>query len=76
MSLSYRNVDSRSEKKEKQLANRRLRKKAKQILKDFVDDYIIPLKREVSNRWDWTKDGLSWNKNKTTKEKVKRIEDR
>ena len=57
MTNSYRSTDSRSEKKEKRFANRRLRKIAKQTLSKFIEDYIIPLKREVSNRWDWTKDG-------------------
>ena len=72
MSNSYRNVDSRSEKKEKQSANRKLRRLFKQIDEDFIE----PLKREISDRWNWTKDGMSWNKNKTSKEKVKRMENR
>jgi len=76
MTNSYRSTDSRSEKKEKRFANRRLRKIAKQTLSKFIEDYIIPLKREVSNRWDWTKDGLSWNKNKNSKDKINRMKNR
>lgn len=67
MSDSWRSIDSRSEKYDKRKANRKLRRITKQI----DEDYIEPLKEEVSDVWEWIKDGMHLNRNKNTKEKFK-----
>ena len=47
-----------SEKQDKRLANRRLRRKTKEQLDQHVsDDTPLPAQREVSNRWAMDKDG-------------------
>jgi hypothetical protein len=60
MSRSRRNTPIRgvcadTEKKDKRLANRRLRAALRQMPAD--DDALEPLKREVSNVWTMDKDG-------------------
>jgi hypothetical protein len=63
MSRSYRKTPitgittATSEKHDKQLANRRLRRVAKQVLKDEPEAQVFPLKREVSDVWTMNKDG-------------------
>ena len=49
-----------SEKRDKQLANRRLRRVVKQALKDEPEVQVLPLKREVSDVWSMDKDGKRW----------------
>jgi len=44
-----------SEKQEKRIANRTLRRVVKNNLKQGKE---LPLLREVSNRWDWGKDNV------------------
>ncbi len=47
-----------SEKYEKQKANRRLRKKIKQvILNDDPDEMVIPIMDEIESVWHMSKDG-------------------
>jgi hypothetical protein len=66
MSRSYRQTPIRglttaaSEKRDKQLANQRLRRVMKQVLKDEPEAQVLPLKREVSNVWTMDKDGKRW----------------
>jgi hypothetical protein len=69
MSNSYRKTPiigtttADSEKKDKQIANRRLRSKVKQLLK--LGDYDwLPTIRDVSNVWDFAKDGKRFFKDK------------
>lgn len=59
------NTTARSEKQDKRLANRRLRRNTKQVLvvngkggPEF--DPTLPLLREVSNVWSFDKDGRHW----------------
>ena len=72
MSRSYRQIDSRSEKDDKRIANRKMRRKTKHITEDF----IIPLKEEISDIWNLVKDGIHFNKNKNTKDKINRMKNR
>lgn len=64
MSRSYRKrpfisiTKTESEKEDKRRANRRLRRKLRQIPPD--DDAVLPLQREVSNVWSFGKDGKRW----------------
>lgn len=52
-----------SEKDDKRIANRKLRRKSKSLLQNFTEDTIMPLLNEVSNLWDMAKDGKSyWGK--------------
>lgn len=53
---------ARSEKYDKRLANRRLRKRSRMVLarRRWDDDLIFPLMREVSNVWCMDKDGRVW----------------
>jgi hypothetical protein len=48
-----------SDKADKANANRRLRRIVKQRLKDdeFIEEIALPQLREVSNIWDFAKDG-------------------
>ena len=55
------NTLASSEKKDKRIANRRERRRVRQIvnacsLSEF-DSLVLPLKRELSNVWDFDKDG-------------------
>jgi hypothetical protein len=49
-----------SEKRDKQFANRRLRRVVKQVLTDEPEVRPLPLKREVSDVWAMDKDGKRW----------------
>ncbi len=49
-----------SEKRDKQLANRRLRHAVKQALKSQPEVQVLPLQREVSDVWAMDKDGKRW----------------
>jgi hypothetical protein len=49
-----------SEKRDKQLANRRLRRVVKRVLRDEPEAQVLPLKREVSDVWAMDKDGKCW----------------
>ncbi len=66
MSRSYRQTPimgittAASEKWDKQLANRRLRRVVKQVLKGEPDAQVLPLQREVSDVWTMDKDGKHW----------------
>jgi hypothetical protein len=51
----YRGCGSSSEKYEKQKANRKLRKKCKAAIRQGEE--VMPEKKEISNVWDWPKDG-------------------
>lgn len=67
-----------SEKKDKRLANRKFRKHTRQNLKELIDgiDKIPYRMREISQIWDFAKDGkqkLEWHsKNEELKNKIKR----
>lgn len=70
MSRSYRknpaggNTKAESDRAGKRLANRRYRAKVHQRLRvlaeDEVDALVLPRLREVSNFWDFPKDGHSY----------------
>jgi hypothetical protein len=47
-----------SEQQDKRLANRKLRRRLRQIPPD--EDAILPEQREVSNIWAFDKDGKRW----------------
>jgi hypothetical protein len=49
-----------SEKRDKQVANRRLRRIVRQRLKEEPEAPIFPLKRQVSDVWAMDKDGKRW----------------
>lgn len=52
---------ARSEKQDKRLANRKLRRKTKQALRyRDLDEWVLPVLREVSNVWGMAKDGKFW----------------
>ncbi len=63
------NCKAPSEKDEKQKANRKLRKIVKEKLAVLEEE--LPLKREISDRWNWEKDGKSYRADLTKKEKTK-----
>ena len=62
MTRSYKKTNkggvtiAKSEKQDKRLANRTLRRITKQILK-YDSEAILPILREVSNIWSMAKDG-------------------
>jgi len=53
---------ARSEKKDKRLVNRKLRRVTNEMLKgsQLEDDLIFPEKRDVSDVWLMEKDGKQW----------------
>ena len=63
MSKSYRhtpiigNAANVSEKKDKRIGNRRLRRKAKMLTKKQDSETIYPIIGEVCNKWSMAKDG-------------------
>ena len=63
------NCTATSEKSEKQKANRKLRRIVKEKL--AVPDGELPQKREISDRWNWGKDGKSYRADLSKKEKTK-----
>ncbi|OWK27378.1 MAG: hypothetical protein US76_04055 [Parcubacteria group bacterium GW2011_GWA2_38_13b] len=71
MSRSYRhkqiigNTFAESEKKDKLICNKKLRKLARMLLMKHFEDFIEPLKNEVSDRWVMSKEGKKYfNKSK------------
>lgn len=54
-----------SEKKDKQLANRKMRKKIKEQIKKEKFDKPFPHKYEIEDNWNWAKDGKAYQKNMT-----------
>lgn len=50
-------VGGQSEKRDKQIANRRLRRKVKVAVEQGAEGIALPALREVSNVWDMRKDG-------------------
>jgi hypothetical protein len=65
MGKSYRKHDiighgGCSEKKDKSLANRKLRHKIKRLLKQNSEIEVLPILRELSDIWCFNKDGKSW----------------
>jgi hypothetical protein len=50
----------RSEKRDKRLGNRRVRRAVKQALATSVDVDILPHRRELTNPWTMAKDGKIW----------------
>lgn len=59
--------NSPSEKEEKQLANRRFRRKNKVKTKELDEDNY-PKKREVSDVWTFSKDGKYYDKEMSDKD--------
>lgn len=52
-----------SEKQDKRLANRRLRRSTRQLLRDIgpdTDTVVVPTLRDVSNVYAFDKDGKQW----------------
>jgi len=47
-----------SEKEEKRIANRRLRRRVQQAL--FHKKEVMPIMKEIENNWNWPKDGKCW----------------
>ena len=67
MSRSYKknsitgNSGSSSEKKDKQLCNKKLRRKIKQIMnKEEVDDWLFPIPNEIQDTWLMPKERKSY----------------
>ena len=63
------NCKAASEKAEKQEANRKLRRIVKEKL--AVPEEELPQKKEISDRWNWLKDGKSYRTDLSKKEKSK-----
>ncbi|TDN87093.1 hypothetical protein DET49_11447 [Salegentibacter sp. 24] len=63
------NCKASSEKTEKQKANRRLRRIVKERL--AISEEEFPQKKEISDIWNWGKDGKSYRTDLTNKEKTK-----
>ena len=57
---------ARSEKKDKRLANRALRRAVSQAIQE--DKEIIPEIKDVSNEWSFDKDGKSYFKKATERD--------
>ena len=72
MSRSYRKssiagiTKAKSEKKDKQICNRILRRKIKQIMtKEQSEDWLFPISKEIVNPYSMAKDGKTYfDKNK------------
>lgn len=64
------NTTATSEKQDKRLANRRLRRNSNQVLKasGLESEPVLPVMREVSNVWSFDKDGRHWMRNPTPKD--------
>ena len=65
----FPNCKASSEKSEKQKANRKLRRIVKEKL--ALTDKELPQKKEISDIWNWGKDGKSYRADLTKKEKTK-----
>lgn len=60
-----------SEKDSKRIANRAFRRISKELIKNDAAD-SLPILREVSNVWDWAKDGKRyWTKQQIEKYNIK-----
>jgi hypothetical protein len=51
---------ARSEKQDKRLANRKVRRAVKQALAGSGDVDVLPHRRELTNPWTMAKDGKAW----------------
>jgi dissimilatory sulfite reductase (desulfoviridin) alpha/beta subunit len=65
MSRSYRKhliigIGGRSEKKDKRIANRILRRSVKELLHANPEEEIFPIMDEVSDKWSMNKDGKTY----------------
>ncbi|MDH3208466.1 MAG: hypothetical protein OEO79_17835 [Gemmatimonadota bacterium] len=49
-----------SEKQDKRIANRRVRRAVKQALHTLEDAEVLPHRRELTNPWTMAKDGKRW----------------
>jgi hypothetical protein len=49
-----------SEKQDKRLANRRVRRAVKQALHTFEAPEVLPHRRELTSPWTMAKDGKQW----------------
>jgi len=52
-----------SEKKDKEIANRKLRRKTKKMIFDMIqkDDVVLPVVKDTSDIWSFNKDGkVNW----------------
>jgi hypothetical protein len=49
-----------SEKQDKRLANRRIRRRVKVVLEAGPEDDMLPTLRELSDPWTMAKDGKRW----------------
>jgi hypothetical protein len=57
---------ARSEKDNKQIANRKLRRKTREKIKNQEEN--LPTIREISDIYNWNKDGHMYNPNATKRE--------
>jgi hypothetical protein len=62
----FPNCNAASEKFEKQKANRKIRRLVKEKLSKAESD--LPKLREVSSKWNWSKDGKSYRIKLTEKQ--------
>lgn len=69
------NTTHPSEKQDKRVANRKLRRAIRQYINidPDEDDYILPILREVSNVWSFAKDGKRWRGSLTDYEQLFKI---
>jgi hypothetical protein len=51
---------AKSEKDDKRLPNRRIRRRVKVVLAGRPEDDLLPTRRELSNPWTMAKDGKIW----------------
>jgi hypothetical protein len=49
-----------SEKQDKRIANRRVRRAVKQVLHALEDPEVLPHRRELTDPWTMAKDGKRW----------------
>ena len=55
--MVYKPLASHTEKKDKRFANRKHRRAVKHAI--LIEEEVMPELREVSNKWDFAKDGYS-----------------
>lgn len=66
MSRSYRhesiagNTCAESEKKDKRRCNKKMRRLAKMFLAKSHEDFLMPLKGEILDKWMMAKDGMNY----------------
>lgn len=79
MSRSYRKnsisgiTTAKSEKKDKQVCNKKLRRKIKQIMETKeIDNWLFPIPNEVQNIWLMSKDGKAYFDSKTFPEMLRK----